>query len=147
MATLACLLRRWVVVFMDAVCSYRSVASGARSDATFAPVRRSVLGQDAAAATNGDGAMFTVRSPAAVACALRARRQLGIGWAYVAGLLGVDDLDAALDLLADCRPPPLHRSIRARLALAAVCARGLTLPPPCPGGRAAPARPASQSGS
>ena len=48
--------------------------------------------------------MFTVRSPAAVACALRARRQLGIGRAYVAGLLGVDDLDAALDLLADWRP-------------------------------------------
>ena len=132
MATLACLLRRWVVVFMDAVCSYRSVASAARSDATFAPVRRSVLGQDAAAATNGDGAMFTVRSPAAVACALLAPRQLGIGRAYVAGLLGVDDLDAALDLLADWQPPPLHRSIRARLALAAVCARGLTLPPRLP---------------
>ena len=28
--------------------------------------------------------------------------------------------------------PPLHRSIRARLALAAVCARGLTLPPRLP---------------
>ena len=98
-------------------------------------------------ATNGDGAVFTVRSPAAVACALRAPRQLGIGRAYVAGLLEVDDLDAALDLLADWQPPPLNRSIRARLALAALCACGLTLPPPCPGGRAATARPASQPGS
>jgi hypothetical protein len=97
---------------MDAVCSYRSVASGARSDVAFAPVRRSVLGRDAAAATNGDGAVFTVRSPAAVACALGAPRQLGIGRAYVAGPLGVDDLDAPLDLLADWQPPPLHRSIR-----------------------------------
>ena len=67
-----------------------------------------------------------------VACALRAPGQLGIGRAYVAGLLEVDDLDAALDLLADWQPPPLHRSIRARLALAAVCACGLTLPPPVP---------------
>ena len=89
--------------------------------------------------------MFTVRSPAAMACALRARRQLGSSGRIVAGLLGVDDLDAALDLLADGAPAaaPIDR---ARLALAALCARGLTLPP-CPGGRAAPARPASQSGS
>ena len=46
-ATLACLLRRWVVVFMAAVCSYRPVASSARSDTAFAPVRRPDLGQDA----------------------------------------------------------------------------------------------------
>ena len=63
-------------------------------------------------ATNGDGAMFTLRSPAAVACVLRAPGQLGIGRAYVAGLLEVDDLDAALELLSDWHPPPLDRSIR-----------------------------------
>jgi hypothetical protein len=95
---------------MDAVCSYRSVASSARSDVAFAPVRRSVLGQDAAAATNGDGATFTVRSPAAVACALRARGIWGIGRGYVRGLFGVDDLDAALDLLADWQPPRRGRA-------------------------------------
>jgi cyclopropane-fatty-acyl-phospholipid synthase len=83
-------------------------------------------------ASDGDGAVFTVRSPAAVACALRAPGQLGIGRAYVAGLLEVDDLDAALDLLTDWEPPPLDRAIRARLALAAACACGLTLPPPVP---------------
>jgi cyclopropane-fatty-acyl-phospholipid synthase len=82
--------------------------------------------------TDGDGATFTVRSPAAVACALRAPGQLGIGRAYVAGLLEVEDLDAALDLLANWQPPELHRSGRARLALAAVCACGLTLPPSVP---------------
>ena len=83
-------------------------------------------------ATGGDGAIFTVRSPAAVACALRALGQLGIGRAYVVGLLKVDDLDDVLDLLADWQPPPLSRSSRTRLALAAVCACGLTLPPPVP---------------
>jgi hypothetical protein len=51
---------------------------------------------------------------------------------FIAGLLEVDDLDAALDLLADRQPPPLHRSIRARLALAARRACGLTVPPPVP---------------
>ena len=83
-------------------------------------------------ATSGEGAMFTVRSPAAVACALRAPGQLGIGRAYVAGLLEVDDLDAVLERLADWQPPPLSRSSRTRLALAALCACGLTLPPPVP---------------
>jgi cyclopropane-fatty-acyl-phospholipid synthase len=83
-------------------------------------------------ATSGDAATFTVRSPAAVVCALRAPGQLGIGRAYVAGLLEVDDLDATLDLLTDWRPPPLSRSSRARLALAALRACGLTRPPPVP---------------
>src|ERR1700674_5403452 len=71
------------------------------------------------AATDGLGAMFTVRSPAAVACALLAPGQLGIGRAYVAGLLEVDDLDAVVDLLADWQPLPLSRSSKTRLALAA----------------------------
>ena len=83
-------------------------------------------------ATNGQGAMFTVRSPAAVASALRAPGQLGLGRAYVAGLLEVDDLDATLELLTNWQPPPLDRSSRARLAFAAMRACGLTLPPPVP---------------
>jgi cyclopropane-fatty-acyl-phospholipid synthase len=76
--------------------------------------------------------VFTVRSPAAWRARCSAPGQLGIERAYVAGLLEVDDLDAALDLLAERQPPPLHRSIRARLALAAPCGCGLTLPPPVP---------------
>jgi cyclopropane-fatty-acyl-phospholipid synthase len=83
-------------------------------------------------ATDGEGAIFTVRSPTAVACALGAPGQLGIGRAYVAGLLEVDDLDAALDLLASWQPAPLRRSGRARLALAALRACGVTLPPAVP---------------
>ena len=52
-------------------------------------------------ATNGSGPTFQVRSPAAVAHALRAPGQLGLGRAYVSGNLDVDDLDAALELLAE----------------------------------------------
>jgi len=46
-ATLACLLRRWVPVFIDAVCSHRPATSSPRPDAAFAPARRSVLRRDA----------------------------------------------------------------------------------------------------
>ena len=61
-------------------------------------------------ATSGYGAMFTVRSPAAVAGALHAPGQLGIGRAYVAGLLDVDDLDAVLDyVFPDAAPLHLSR--------------------------------------
>jgi cyclopropane-fatty-acyl-phospholipid synthase len=83
-------------------------------------------------ATYGNGLVVTVRSPAAVACALRAPGQLGIGRAYVAGLLEVDDLDAALNLLTDWQPPQLSRRSKAGLAFTALCTSGLTLPPPVP---------------
>ena len=42
------------------------------------------------------GPTFTVRSPRAVAHALRAPGQLGLGRAYVAGELEVDDIDAVM---------------------------------------------------
>ena len=93
--------------------------------------------------TDGKGATFTVRSPAAVACALRAPGQLGLGRAYVAGLIEVDDLDATLI----CSPigslrrwtapaRPGSRSRRCGLRIDAAAAG--------PGTRAAPARPAPQ---
>ena len=71
---------------------------------------------------------------------MHAPGQPGIERAYVAGLLEVDDLDAALDLLVDWQPPPLRRSISARLALAAVCACGLRLAAGVPGGGGAKRR-------
>ncbi|HEV2814547.1 MAG TPA: hypothetical protein VGW10_14935, partial [Solirubrobacteraceae bacterium] len=80
-------------------------------------------------ATTGDGPTFTLRGPAAVAHALRAPGQLGVGRAYVAGVLEVDDLDAVMRVLDSWRPPPLGAAQRARLAAAAVRAAGLTLPP------------------
>jgi cyclopropane-fatty-acyl-phospholipid synthase len=83
-------------------------------------------------ATNGSGPTFHVRSPAAVAHALRAPGQLGLGRAYVSGNLDVDDLDAALELLAEWEAPSLDGRTRARLAFAAARAAGITRPPPVP---------------
>jgi cyclopropane-fatty-acyl-phospholipid synthase len=82
--------------------------------------------------TDGHGPVFRVRSPAALAHALRAPGQLGLGRAYVSGALEVDDVDAVLALLDSWQPPPLDRATRARLALAAVRACGLMRPPPVP---------------
>jgi cyclopropane-fatty-acyl-phospholipid synthase len=84
------------------------------------------------ATQDNGGPHFTVRSPQAVAHALRSPGQLGIGRAYVSGLLEVDDIDAALKLLDTWQPPPLARADQARLALAAARACGLTMPPPTP---------------
>lgn len=79
--------------------------------------------------TNGGGPTFTVRSPRALGHALRAPGQLGIGRAYVSGELAVDDLDAAIELLATWQPPPLDAAAKRRLVAAAVRAHGLALPP------------------
>ena len=82
--------------------------------------------------TNGSGPTFSVRSPRAVAHALRAPGQLGLGRAYVSGLLEVDDLDAVVRLLDGWSPPPLDGAAKRRLALAAVQACGLVRPPRIP---------------
>jgi cyclopropane-fatty-acyl-phospholipid synthase len=84
-------------------------------------------------ATNGGGGpTFHARSRAALAHALRAPGQLGIGRAYVSGALEVDDVDAALDLLSDWQAPTIGRTQQARLALAATRAVGVIKPPPIP---------------
>ena len=89
-------------------------------------------------ATNGSGPTFRVRSPRAVAHALRAPGQLGLGRAYVSGELEIDDIDALIGLLEGWRPPRLDRRDRARLAVAAARACGLT---PLPGRPRAELRP------
>jgi cyclopropane-fatty-acyl-phospholipid synthase len=83
-------------------------------------------------ATAPGGPVFSVRGPGAISHLLRAPGQLGVGRAYVSGLLEVDDLDAAMALVLRWTPPTLDARARARLALAAVPAVGLTLPPPVP---------------
>jgi cyclopropane-fatty-acyl-phospholipid synthase len=89
-------------------------------------------------ATNGGGPTFFVRSPAAAAHVLRAPGQLGLGRAYVAGELEVDDLDEVIGVLDGWQPPPLDRGARGRLLLAAIRAAGLTRPPPVPRAELAP---------
>jgi cyclopropane-fatty-acyl-phospholipid synthase len=82
----------------------------------------------------GAGPTFTVRSPKAIAHVVRAPGELGLGRAYVAGDLEVDDLDRVIDLIEDFEEPQLDRTDRARLAIAALRATGLTLPPRAPKG-------------
>jgi cyclopropane-fatty-acyl-phospholipid synthase len=83
-------------------------------------------------ATAPDGPVFTVRSPTAVAHLLRAPGQLGLGRAYAAGELEADDLDRVIGLLDGYKAPPIDRSTRLRLTLAAARACGLTRPPRIP---------------
>ena len=82
--------------------------------------------------TGGPGPTFKVRSPRAVAHALRAPGQLGIGRAYVSGELEIDDIDLVMALLEDWKPPPVSTPTQLRLAAAALAANGLTLPPSPP---------------
>ena len=80
-------------------------------------------------ATDGRGPTLHIRSPAAVAHALLAPGQLGVGRAYAAGAIEVDDLDAVMRLLGSWRAPPLDLRARLRLIVAALRACGLIRPP------------------
>lgn len=75
---------------------------------------------------------FTVRSPKAVAHALRAPGQLGLGRAYVSGEIQVDDMDATIALLSNWTPPPVEIKDRLRLMAMALRAMGPTRPPAPP---------------
>ena len=80
-------------------------------------------------ATEAGAPTFSFRSPRALAHVLRAPGELGLGRAYVAGLLDVDDLEAAVRLVDAWSPPPLPLSRQARLGAAIVRACGLVRPP------------------
>jgi cyclopropane-fatty-acyl-phospholipid synthase len=82
--------------------------------------------------TTGDGPVFSVRSPVALGHMLRAPGQLGLGRAYVAGALDVDDIDRTLQLLDDYHPPAIDAKAKARLAAAAVRAGALSEVPRVP---------------
>jgi cyclopropane-fatty-acyl-phospholipid synthase len=56
-------------------------------------------------ATEPGAPTLTLRAPQALAHALRAPGELGLGRAYVAGMIDVDDLDGAL-LMVDAFEPP-----------------------------------------
>jgi cyclopropane-fatty-acyl-phospholipid synthase len=99
------------------------------------PFRVAFWDGSALPSTTGDGPTIVVNSPTAIAHLLRAPGQLGLGRAYVSGLLEPDDLDSVLALLDGWEPPTVDRAARARLALAALRACGLVR---------VPARPASE---
>jgi cyclopropane-fatty-acyl-phospholipid synthase len=71
------------------------------------------------------GPTFTITSPTALGHVLRAPSQLGVGRAYVSGGIEVDDIDAALELLAHWAPPPLDAQAKRRIAVGAVRAGAL----------------------
>ena len=65
---------------------------------------------------------FFVRSPRALAHFLRAPGTLGLGRAYVEGVLDVDDLDRAFIVVNEWTMPPLAAGDRLRLGLALAAA-------------------------
>ena len=83
-------------------------------------------------ATESPAPTFTLRSPSALAHVLRAPGELGVGRAYVAGALEVDDLDGAVRVVDSFEPPPISLAQKLRLAGALVQACGLTIPPRAP---------------
>jgi cyclopropane-fatty-acyl-phospholipid synthase len=83
-------------------------------------------------ATEPGSPTLTLNTPQALAHALRAPGELGLGRAYVAGMIEVDDLEAALRMVDTFEPPPLTLKQQAGLAAAVVRACGLVLPPPVP---------------
>jgi cyclopropane-fatty-acyl-phospholipid synthase len=83
-------------------------------------------------ATRPPGAVLTIHSPSALAYALHAPGQLGLGRAYVAGAIDVDDLDALVSVADTWQPPPLPLRARARLLLDAARAAGTLSPPRVP---------------
>ncbi|MGO9975174.1 MAG: class I SAM-dependent methyltransferase [Solirubrobacteraceae bacterium] len=84
-------------------------------------------------ATEPAAPTFTINSPQALAHVLRAPGELGLGRAYVSGLIEVDDLDAALLVVDHFEPPPIDLGTRARLGLALLRATGIVAPPRVPG--------------
>jgi cyclopropane-fatty-acyl-phospholipid synthase len=76
-------------------------------------------------ATNGGGPEFYARNPKALAQFLRSPSELGLGRAYVEGDLHVSDLDAALLVVDEWRPPHIGWFDRLRLMLAALPPAGI----------------------
>jgi cyclopropane-fatty-acyl-phospholipid synthase len=83
-------------------------------------------------ATDPGSPTLSFTTPRALAHVLRAPGELGLGRAYVAGMIEVDDLDEALRMVDEFEPPPLTIAQRVGLAIALVRACGLVVPPPVP---------------
>ena len=84
------------------------------------------------AASAGESPVFTLHSPRALAHVLRAPGELGVGRAYVDGLIDVDDLDRALRVLDTFQAPAIGVRRQLRLGAALLRACGLVAPPRAP---------------
>ncbi len=80
-------------------------------------------------ATEDDAPTFQIHSPEALAHVLRAPGELGLGRAYVLGLIDVDDIDKALRIVDTFEEPSLSKGQMVRLGIAVVRACGLVRPP------------------
>jgi cyclopropane-fatty-acyl-phospholipid synthase len=83
-------------------------------------------------ATEPGAPTLTLLTPRALAHALRAPGELGLGRAYVAGMLEVDDMEAALRMVDEFEPPDLSVGQQLNLAVAVIRACGVVRPPPVP---------------
>ncbi|MFL5864965.1 MAG: class I SAM-dependent methyltransferase [Solirubrobacteraceae bacterium] len=83
-------------------------------------------------ATDPDAPTFQFRSPEALAHVLRAPGELGLGRAYVLGLIETDDIEQSLRVVDTFKPPRLSVRQMARLGVALVRACGLVKPPRIP---------------
>ena len=83
-------------------------------------------------ATEPGSPTLTFTTSRALAHVLRAPGELGLGRAYVDGMVEVDDLEGALRIVDEFEPPPLTLAQRAGLAVALIRACGLVVPPRAP---------------
>jgi cyclopropane-fatty-acyl-phospholipid synthase len=80
-------------------------------------------------ATEPGAPTFRFASPAALAHVIRAPGELGLGRAYVLGLIDADDIEGALRIVDTFQPPRPSIAQLARLGWALVRACGLVAPP------------------
>jgi cyclopropane-fatty-acyl-phospholipid synthase len=80
-------------------------------------------------ATDPEAPTFSFRSPEALAHVVRAPGELGLGRAYVLGLIEADDIEKSLRVVDTFEPPRISPSQMARLGLAVIRACGLVKPP------------------
>jgi cyclopropane-fatty-acyl-phospholipid synthase len=80
-------------------------------------------------ATDTDAPTFSFVSPEALAHVLRAPGELGLGRAYVLGLIETDDIEKSLRVVDTFEPPRIAPVQMARLGVAVIRACGLVKPP------------------
>ena len=80
-------------------------------------------------ATTSEAPTFSFLSPEALAHVIRAPGELGLGRAYVLGLIETDDIEGSLRVVDTFEPPRIAPAQMARLGLALIRACGVVRPP------------------